>query len=113
MPRRAASSSASRSAMDVPRTQPGTTALTVTPYGPRSWAADRTSPSRPAFEALYAAMAGAPTSAAVDPIITILPHRASIMSAAARRVSSNAASRFRANVARHILEVSCQIGRLR
>src|SRR5215510_7705838 len=55
-------------------------------------------------------MAGAPTAPAVDPTSTTRPHRAVIMSGAASRVSSNAASRFTASVARHAWGVSAQMG---
>src|SRR6266852_5545089 len=52
-PRRSASVFAERSAIAV-RTQPGSTALDVTPNGPASWATARASPITPCLEAVLA-----------------------------------------------------------
>src|SRR6202158_6179763 len=65
MPRRSASVFAERSAIAV-RTQPGSTALDVTPNGPASWATARASPITPCLEVVYALPEGSAFSPAVE-----------------------------------------------
>src|SRR3981189_1164191 len=72
MPRRSASVFAERSAIDV-RTQPGRTALDVTPKGPASWATARASPITPCLEAVYALPERSAVSPAVEPVNTNPP----------------------------------------
>ena len=72
MPRSSASARAERSAISV-RTQPGSTALEVTPCGPASWATDRIRPRRPCFELVYALPAYSAICPAVELVYTTRP----------------------------------------
>jgi hypothetical protein len=72
MPRRSASVFAERSAIAV-RTQPGSTALEVTPNGPASCATARASPITPCLDAVYALPERSAFSPAVELVNTTRP----------------------------------------
>src|SRR2546423_3974139 len=100
MPRCSASFAAESSAISV-RTQPGSTALDVTPCGPPSCARPRMRPSSPALDAQYALIAGPLASTpAVELTKTQRPWDPATMSGSAARQSMNGASRLTAIVHR-------------
>src|SRR5580698_2550217 len=100
IPRRSASVFAERSAIDV-RTQPGRTALDVTPKGPASWATARASPITPCFEAVYALPERSAFSPAVELVNTRRPKPRLHIPPVVKRASSNGPSRLIRIVSRH------------
>src|ERR1700722_3015264 len=99
MPRRSASVFAERSAISV-RTQPGSTALDVTPNGPASWATARASPITPCLDAVYALPERSAISPAVELVNTSRPKPRLHMPPAVNLASSNGASRLMRIVSR-------------
>src|SRR6202051_4887048 len=99
MPRRSASVFAERSAIAV-RTQPGSTALDVTPNGPASWATARASPITPCLEAVYALPDRSAFSPAVELVNTSRPKPRLHIPPTVRRASSNGPSRLMRIVSR-------------
>src|ERR1700681_691321 len=99
MPRSSASVFAERSAIAV-RTQPGSTALDVTPNGPASWATARASPITPCLEAVYALPERSAFSPAVELVNTRRPKPRLHMPPTVSRASSNGPSRLMRIVSR-------------
>jgi len=75
-------------------TNPGHTAFTVMPRPPTSLASERVSPTRPAFDAVYAAWPAFPRRAATEATFTIRPHRAFSIAGRPRREHRKAPLRF-------------------
>src|SRR5450631_1784675 len=99
IPRRSASVFAERSAIAV-RTQPGSTALDVTPNGPASWATARASPITPCLEAVYALPERSAFSPAVELVNTSRPKPRLHIPPTVSRASSKGPSRLTRIVSR-------------